>query len=151
MRRAPAFTNDELRAAPGAIFRVERVVAFQEVDAAGTVFFPRVLEYCSDAYIGLLCSRGVDLPRLIAERAYLAPLAHAEADYSGPMRFGDRVAVEVVASRPGSTSFALGFRVTAVPGGELCAVAHTVHVVVDPISFRPKELPAALREALRGG
>jgi 1,4-dihydroxy-2-naphthoyl-CoA hydrolase len=141
--RPNAFPRDELISFSGApIVSQTRPVRFQEVDAAGTIFFPRVLEYFSDAYQELLERAGIDTPRILRERAFAAPLAHAEADYLSPLFFGDTATVELLVARVGSSSVRFGHRVKK--GDAVAAIGSTVHVFVDGKTFKPTPVPAAL-------
>ncbi|WP_437290815.1 acyl-CoA thioesterase [Sorangium sp. So ce406] len=141
-----AFSVDELKQTAPRLAVERRAVRFQDVDAAGIVFYPRVLEYFSDAYMVALKERGIDLPGLIAGGALKLPLVHAEADYLLPLRFGDTVEVEVLAPKLGDTSFTVGYRVTTAGG--IAAVGQTVHVCIDGARFVPRPLPDDLRGAL---
>lgn len=123
------------------------VVRFQDVDAAGILFFARVFDYFHDAYVALLRSRGVPLESALADRAWAAPLRHAEADYRRPLRFGDRYAVVVAESELADTEFTLRYRVES--GGEVACEGLTHHVSVDASTFRRAPLPDSLRRALR--
>lgn len=120
---------------------------FQEVDAAGTVFFPRVLEYFADNYLQLLQLAGLDVPRMLRERSGAAPLAHAEASFVAPLFFGDAVSVELVRARVGGSSVTFGHRL--LKDGKLAAFGTTVHVFVDGWTFQKAPVPAALAEWLR--
>src|SRR5512145_2250396 len=85
------FDVEQLRKRPPESFAVERDVRFQDVDAAGIVFYPRVLEYFSDAFVAFLTANGTRLAEVLRERRWGAPLRHAEADYFKPLRYGDRI------------------------------------------------------------
>ena len=152
------FSQAALRTAVRVRHAEQRLVRFQDVDAAETIFFPRVLEYMSDTYVSFLFARGLDIPAALRARAYAAPIVHAEADYLRPMRFGDLVgcspamhkiyeAVEMVATAVSARSYAIGYRIrdaTGVP----TATGETLHVCVDGASFTPRRLPDELRDAL---
>lgn len=141
-----AYSLEELKRVEACIARERRPVRFQDVDAAGIVFYPRVLEYFSDAYMTALKERGVDVPDMLARGEVKLPLVHAEADYLAPLRFGEIIEVEVLAPKHGETSFSVGYRVTAA--GRVAAVGQTVHVCIDGATFKPRPLPDALRVAL---
>lgn len=126
-----------------ALASMRRTVKFQEVDAAGTIFFPRVLEYFADAYMEVLIKAGLDVPGMLRDKKLAAPLAHAEADFLRPLFFGDVVDVEVVALQAGKTSATFGHRIRDAKG-KAAAVGRTVHVFIDPVSFRPTPIPAGL-------
>ncbi|WP_437681363.1 acyl-CoA thioesterase [Sorangium sp. So ce131] len=141
-----AFSAEELKHAAPRLAVERRSVRFQDVDAAGIVFYPRVLEYFSDAYLAALKERGVDVPGMIAGGGIKLPLVHAEADYLLPLRYGDAIEVEVLAPKLGDTSFTVGYRVTTAGG--VAAVGQTVHVCIDGARFTPRPLPDDLRAAL---
>jgi len=149
MRHELPFTHDSLRAAATVHRADHRMARFHDVDAAATVFFPRYFDYASDLTIDYLLARGLDLPRIIREGAWAAPLAHVEADYAAPLRFGDRFVLELVALHAGRSSYAFGLRMRADDaGGRLLATLGVVHVCIDTATFRPTPLPDALRAAL---
>jgi 1,4-dihydroxy-2-naphthoyl-CoA hydrolase len=141
------FTRDELLSAPGGLQRMERRVRFQEVDAAGTIYYSRVFEYFGDVYIELLERGGVSVPDAMVKRDWFAPLVHAEAEYLAPMRFGDSVVVQIARVRCGTSAATVGYRITSA-GGQPLAVGHTVHVFVDGATFRPCPIPADVLAAL---
>lgn len=141
------FDKETLTKTGDALFSDARAVRFQDVDAAGIVFFPRVLEYMSDAYIGLLGARGIHLPRAIEAGDYRIPLVHAEADYLAPMRFGDPIRVQVVALDIGRSSFRVGYRIDH-EDGRAAAVGQTAHVCVGLPGFASIPIPEDLRAAL---
>jgi YbgC/YbaW family acyl-CoA thioester hydrolase len=121
---------------------------FQDIDAAGIVFYPRFFEYFHDAYVAFLDGRGCELHRAIAERRWAAPLKHVEADYLRPLRFGDRFAVGLVGVVITGSDVDVGYQV-ARPDGEVVAVGRTVHVWVDAQRFRRlAALPEDVRAAL---
>jgi YbgC/YbaW family acyl-CoA thioester hydrolase len=124
------------------------IVPFQDIDAAGIVFYARVFDYFHNAYVAHLISRGVSLPAVIAQGVWGAPLAHAEADYKLPLRFGDFVHAQVVSADVGESSVTLHHRI--VSGDDATRVyctGRTVHVVIDRKTFRPRPLPEELRNA----
>ncbi len=142
-----AFESEVLAGAVEVLFSEGRAVRFQDVDAAGIVFFPRVLEYLSDVYISFLTARGVHVPRSVEAGEYVIPLVHAEADYFAPMRFGDAILVDVVGVDIGRTSFRVGYRVRHADG-RVAAVGQTAHVTVGLPGFAPIPIPEDLRAAL---
>ena len=124
------------------------VVRFQDVDAAGVVFYARIFDYFHDAYVAFLRIRGVPLEEALSDRSWAAPLRHAEADYFRPLRFGDAFTVTLARVDLEETEFRIGYRVDR--GAEVACVGMTRHVSVDPETFRRVALPDALRRALGG-
>jgi 1,4-dihydroxy-2-naphthoyl-CoA hydrolase len=148
------FERDRLRQARGGAFVRERSIRFQDVDAAGIIFFPRALELCHDLYVEFLADAGQPL-HVALTGPWIAPIRHAEADYLKPLRFGDRFEVAIVAAHLGPsvppTEVTLGFRLACLPGREPAIIVQTVHTFVTRERFErtpvPEELVAALDAA----
>ena len=123
----------------------ERPVRFQDIDAAGIVFYARVFDYFHDAMFFHYEARGVSMAEILRDADWLLPIVHAEADYQAPMRFGEHVRVEIVRAELGKTSLSVYFAVRAVSAPEkVHAVGKTVSVCIDRTSFKPRELPEAV-------
>ena len=138
---------DAIAEAP--IFATDRSVAFQDVDAAGIVFFVRFFEYCHDVLFAFLGSRGIAMPEVLASGKWGAPLAHVEADYMIPLRFGDHFTVSITSVTIGGSSMRVSYRVSNARDKSVCS-AHMVHVFIDRTSMRPCPAPSDVREALKG-
>ncbi len=145
------FERDRLRQARGGSFARERAIRFQEVDAAGIIFYPRALELCHDLYVEFLADAGHPLHQALAG-PWLAPVRHAEADYLKPLRFGDRVEVAIVAAHLGPsvppTEVTLGFRIAVLPSREPAIIVQSVHTFVTRERFERTPVPEELIIAL---
>ena len=126
-----------------------REVRFQDVDAAGIVFYARAFDFFHDAYVSFLRARGAPLEEAVRDRSWVAPLRHAEADYLRPLRFGDRIRVAIVNVALEETEYTVAYRID-VDGEPACA-GRTRHVAVDPETFKRTRVPDPLRRALAGG
>jgi len=140
-------SSQELAEAKSTLFSEEKLVRFQDVDAAGIIFFARVFDYFHDTFVNMLPTLGLDMPNLV-KGSYKLPLVHAEADYLGPMRFGDRVVVDVVKADLSDRSIRVGYRIRSLEGRPL-AIGHLVHVCVDSSTFRSMVLPDELQAAFK--
>lgn len=121
-------------------------MAFQDVDAAGIVFFARIFEYAHDVYAGLLAEAGHDLAGVLRQAQWAAPIRHAEADYLRPLRFGDEFEIAIVRAHFAPSELTLGTRLAV--GDQPVALVQTVHTFVDRKSFERTEIPEALRQAI---
>lgn len=142
------FDPEALVAAAEVLRSEPRVVRFQDVDAASTVFYPRFFEYASDVYVAHLDTAGIKLRSLLESRSLAIPLRRAESDFRHPLFFSDRFVTELVAARVGGTSFSLGFRIVSEDRARVHAVLQTVHVCLDLGTGRPTPVPDAIRRAL---
>ena len=133
------------------IYSVNRTVKLQDIDAAGIVFFPRFLEYCHDAYFELLMSSGIDLPQSIPNGEYILPLVHTQADFKGPLRFGDEIIVSVDGAVKKKSSYTVSYSIYRNDASRtLCCTAKTVHATISRTTFKPlKHVPEEIMTALK--
>lgn len=118
-----------------------RRVRFQDVDAAGVIFFAAVFEYCHDLYVEYLDAHGVSLVEVLKQRQWAAPIRHAEADYLRPLRFGDEIAVSLPVAHLAESELTLGYRITLGASREVAVVAQSVHTFVSLPDFKRCALP----------
>ena len=144
------FTRDELLSAPSR-FSHRREIRFQDIDAAGIMFYARFFDLFHDVYAEYLAANGAPLPAVIREGKWAAPLVHAEADYLAPLRFGDGVEVALTGGLLEGSRLQLGYRITR-GDGVVSALGQTVHVFVAVATFKktapPPEALAALAPLL---
>jgi 1,4-dihydroxy-2-naphthoyl-CoA hydrolase len=129
------------------VYQYRLTVPFQDIDAAGMVFYAHLFRYVHEAYEHFMKAAACPLDEVLADGSYLLPLVHAAADYSRPMRHADQLLIELQLKRLGRTSFTLSYRVLAEDRLEHARL-ETVHVALDSTTQRPMELPDRLRAAL---
>jgi 1,4-dihydroxy-2-naphthoyl-CoA hydrolase len=133
------------------LFAMPRTVRFQDIDAAGILFYARAFEYFHDAYLALLEDRGIDVPARIRERTWGAPLGHAEADFKAPMRYGDRIVVDIDGGTIGKTSLTVAYTVrSATDPTRVFCTGKTVHIFIEVPSLKPRDVPDEVRTAFAG-
>ena len=130
-------------------FARSRAIRFQEVDAAGIIFYPVVLEYCHDVYVEFLAVHATPLAEVLRERSWAAPIRHAEADYLMPLRFGDHVDVCLALAHLERSEVTLGYRVLFHQSAKVAAVAQTVHTFVALPQFKRTDIPDQLARAFQ--
>jgi 1,4-dihydroxy-2-naphthoyl-CoA hydrolase len=126
-----------------AIFSAHRTVRFQDIDAAGIIFFAKVFEFFHDAYVECLEHHQISLPKVLASNTWIAPLVHAECDYKQPMRFGDQITVELSGAQVKERSMTVEY--TIRDADKIFATGKTVHVFLDKTSMRPCPIPDDVR------
>ncbi|MEK7348444.1 MAG: acyl-CoA thioesterase [Candidatus Eisenbacteria bacterium] len=124
-------------------------VRFQDVDAAGVLFFGRVYDYLHLAYEEFWVSGGVDRAYFFAGAPWVVPIAHSEADYKAPIRHGDTITVTIDVVKVGRASFELRYGVTGAGGpADRRVAARTVHAFATREAegrLKPTAIPAELR------
>ena len=142
------FDREELKLSRPQAYVDRRAIRFQDIDAAGIIFYPRVLEMFHDTYGSFLAFAGSPLPEVLQAAKWLAPVRHAEADYFKPLRFGDPVTVEICRAHLSETEATLGYRIARQDGGEVCVVGQVVHTFVERATFKRTPIPEGVRRAL---
>lgn len=148
------FDKKELTATQGEISVSEIPVRFQDVDAAGVVFFGRFFDYVHQAYEEFLASTGESLAEVLAKRGWAAPLKHVEADYFSPLIYGDVVRVRLVAAVVDTSEIHLGWcleKLTKDGKKRTSAALQTLHAFVSLPDFQKIPVPSNVVAALNAG
>lgn len=122
-------------------------VGMASADPAGVLFYPALFQHAHDAYEAFMRENEMALDAMLAEGRYALPIAHAEADYRRPLRHGSAVRVTVAISKLGESSFTVDFDFRDDSGGS-CAVARSVHVLIDRATGARSPIPEAWRRRL---
>lgn len=133
---------------------LERRVRFEDVDAAGLVFFPVFLAYAHEAMEHFFDELEGGYSALILKRRVGLPAVHIESDFRAPLRYGDCMRIETTVARLGTRSLVMRYRFfrstgpgAAAAPGELCAeVRHTV-VTTNLDELRSCDMPSDVRAA----
>jgi len=120
---------------------------FYEIDRAGIVFFGRFFEYCHAAYEEMFVAAFGGLEDIFRRADWGTPLVHAEADFTRPVRLGDRLKVVVGVERLTERSVTFVYEVLGEDRSPR-AKLRTVHAFIDPKTFKPRSAPPEFREGL---
>ncbi|AKV01749.1 4-hydroxybenzoyl-CoA thioesterase family active site protein [Labilithrix luteola] len=126
----------------------ERPVRFEDVDAAGIVFFGRFMNYAHEAmehFFGGVAGGYVDL---ITRRKIGFPAVHVTCDFRSPLRYGDVVRIAVSVAKIGNTSSTLRYEFTRADNGASVALMEHVTVASDLVSLQKLALPDDVRAHL---
>lgn len=120
-------------------------VRFQEVDRIGIINYPRVFFAVQNGIEDLLIEIEHPYHRLIPEEKIAVPTVHAEADYTGQIKHGDLVEVEIT---PAVGQSSITFEATGFVDGEPKFTAVQKQVTVDAETADPISVPEGLRTGL---
>lgn len=115
-------------------------------DAAGVLFYPRLLEIEQDLFERWLEAGGFSLREMLDRRLTPTPVVHCEADYRLPIRPGDRIGAQLAGVGIGRTGYTLAWNFSRA--GELAASVRVKRVAIDPTIGGSTDLPEALRHWL---
>jgi 1,4-dihydroxy-2-naphthoyl-CoA hydrolase len=118
-------------------------IMFHDVDAAGTAYYPRLVDLCHCAFESFFNARvGTPYSKVIASGVGF-PTVRFEVDFVSPIRHGDTIEITVRVLEVGRTSVTLGYE--ARRGRTVLYKARNVVVVVDLESMTKRELKGAMR------
>jgi 4-hydroxybenzoyl-CoA thioesterase len=126
----------------------ERPIKFEDVDAAGIVFFARFVTYAHEAMEHFFSSLEGGYPKLIMERRVGLPAVHLDVSFKAPARYGDTLRIETSVGRVGNRSAVLKYRMILVGSEKVAAeIAHTV-VLSDLRTITSCDMPEDVRARL---
>jgi len=128
------------------MFSYSAKIKMHHIDAAGSMFFGSYFQLVHDAYESFLEYLTFDA-KYIFEGDMLIPIVHAEADYTNPVKLGDKLTIELAIENIGRSSFALSYNML----NQNCEpVAHikTTHVTILRSTKKPISIPKEFRESL---
>jgi len=132
-------------------FHTTLIVRFGDVDSAGIVYYPRYPHYL---HVGMERffqeALGIDYADLTVGQKFGLPTVRLEVDYRSPLRYGDRVDMEIEIGRIGTTSVEWLYTLRREADGEIAGTARTVTVATDLATIEKMEVPVWLREAIGG-
>jgi 4-hydroxybenzoyl-CoA thioesterase len=125
----------------------ERAVRFEEVDAAGIVYFAHIVSYAHEAMENLFGALDGGYAGLIMRRRTGLPAVRLVAEFHAPLRYGDRMRIETEVTRLGNRSVTFSHRIRGGGGAVCAAISHTV-VITDLDTLRSCAMPADIRALL---
>jgi 4-hydroxybenzoyl-CoA thioesterase len=124
----------------------ELTVRFPDVDYARVVYYPRFFDYSHQVFEDFFAAEvGLPYARMLQDRKLGFPSVHASADFSGPLRFGDLVRIEMSTDAIGDKSITSRYRFSV--STRPCAELKIVTAVVDLDRFAGVPVPDDVRAA----
>jgi 1,4-dihydroxy-2-naphthoyl-CoA hydrolase len=129
------------------MFSYPVTVQLHHTDAYGIIFFANQFVLCHGCFQAYLEQAGVPLPPTRAQATELLVIVRAESDYQAPVHLGDKLRIDYVCERLGTTSVTNCFTLTNQQDIVVGRV-RTVHVFIDSVSNQKRTIPDAWRTAL---
>jgi len=128
------------------VFTTSILVRFGDLDAAGIAYYPNLANFLQESFEDFFAGHvGRPYPEVFREGLGL-PTVKLEMEFLSPIRYGDRVDIEVTVEAVGRSSLVV--RYAAAVKGKPVFRASNVVVVVDMKTFRPTPIPPWLRDRL---
>ena len=133
-------------------FSVQIPIRFADVDAAGIVYYPRLLHICHQAFEECFQQRGpMPYHRWTRDHGLGFPTRELEAEFTAPVIYSDPVQVDVATSDVGRSSVCFHFVGQQSQGDgdpKVCFEASVTKVCCSIEGMTPVEIPADIREFL---
>jgi 4-hydroxybenzoyl-CoA thioesterase len=126
----------------------ERVVRFEDVDAAGIVFFARYASIAHEAVEHFFGALEGGYPGLINRRKIGLPIVRLEAEYHSSLRYGDIASIETSCRKIGRTSAVIvsDFRLSKTPSS--CATVVLTVACASLVTMESCPMPDDVRTHL---
>ncbi|MCB1878139.1 MAG: tol-pal system-associated acyl-CoA thioesterase [Chromatiales bacterium] len=131
-------------------FRWPVRVYYEDTDSGGVVYYANYLKFMERARTEWLRSLGFEQDELIREQGLIFAVRDANLHFVRPARFNDLLQVTCVVGEPRGASLVFDQQVLA-QGEEdkvFCRGRVTV-VCLDAATFRPRPIPAEMRDRIR--
>ncbi|MDB9494924.1 thioesterase family protein [Spirulina major CS-329] len=124
------------------LFRYTCTVPLGATDAAGVIYFARLFDLCHAAYEAAFIAAGLSLRQWFESGAIALPIVHCDAQFKQPIRWCDRLQIDLHTDTLSPTAFQLRYTLyTLDPEPVLAAIATTKHVSIDPTRRQRALLP----------
>ena len=129
------------------VYHYPITIPFQDIDAAGVLFFAHLFRYAHEAYEKFMSDHDHALTDIIKEGECLLPLVHAKADYRKPIRHFETITIALQVKKVGKSSFTLHYHFYD-DSGALRAEVETVHTALEASGHQPIPIPESLHAIL---
>jgi len=129
------------------IFSAEFDVRFGDIDHARVVYYPRFFHYFHQAFEEWFGrALGVTYPDLVLRENVGYPSVRVETEFLSPLRYGDRIRVDLELLEIGRASITVGYTLVRLGDGAVSARATIKNVAIDNDSFQPVAISETWRE-----
>lgn len=126
----------------------DREVAFEDVDAAGIVYFARLIGFAHGALERLFDDAPGGYRAIITKRGIGFPAVHVTTDFLAPIRYGDTARIVATVRKLGTTSLHAHFAMTRTSDGVAIATTTHIHVCTTLATMKKLSFPDDIRAAL---
>jgi len=128
-------------------YSTEFPIRFGEIDHARVVYYPRFYHIFHRAFENWFDEAlGLRYAEIVGPRNMGFPSVHVETDFLKPLRYGERVRIEIDLTKIGTRSITCSYKAYRLPDGELAARASITTVCIDNDSFKAVHIPDDIRE-----
>ncbi|MFO8040526.1 MAG: thioesterase family protein [Sodalinema sp.] len=126
----------------------QHTIRLEDTDAAGVVYFARLLSICHYAYEAAIAQAGVNLAQLLAQGELAIPIVEAHIRFLAPLYWGDEVTIELVPKTIEASQFQVNYTIYKLGSDRPVSQASTHHVCINPKTRQRQPLTPQLAQWL---
>lgn len=130
-------------------FVYPKTIHLADTDAAGVVYFAKLLEICHEGYEESLAEFGINLQELVQKFTVAIPIVHAEADFFRPIFWRDRVILNLTPILLSETEFEVSYSLRKEDSDKALATGMTRHVCINSQTRKRVALPTPIQDWLQ--
>lgn len=128
-------------------------IRLEDTDAAGVVYFARLLSICHYAYEAAIAQAGINLAQVLAEGELAIPIIEAQIRFFAPLCLGDEITIKVVPKTIEASQFQVDYSIYTPRdkhgGDRPVSQASTHHVCINPKTRQRQPLTPQLTQWLQ--
>lgn len=129
-------------------FTYSRTVHLSDTDAAGVVYFARLVSMCHEAYEESLVAEGVTLKSFFHDTTAV-PIVRAEINFFRPLYSGDKLLIELIPNQLSENEFEVAYQILRASSPEKAvAKAITRHVCINASTRQRVPIPELIQQWL---
>lgn len=128
------------------MFLFNSVINFYDCDPAGIMFYANILKICHQAFESFILSFNLSFD-YFSDKNLAFPIIHCEANYDLPIKFKDKIFVEIKVTQLKTSSFEISYLIKNEYENILASVK-TVHICVGTAKWKKNILPEELKNYL---
>ncbi len=128
------------------MFYIQKRINFYDCDPAGIFFFARVYELCHSAYEEMIESFNLKEDFWTNDN-FIVPILKSEASYHKPVKYADKISVEISVGNLKTSSFELDYEIKNI-NNEVCTKVKTVHIFVDKKTWKKTKIVEDVKRGL---
>lgn len=114
---------------------------FRETDAVGIMYFANIFSIAHDTFEEFLLHMGYTWKEWFAQKDFIMPIRHTEADYRAPFFPGQDYLIRCQVDRMGETSFTMIYEFYNADKTQLHAIARMTHAFADAKTKKKTAIP----------
>lgn len=128
-------------------YSTEFTVRFGEIDPARVVYYPRFFHYFHQAFESWFENAlGVPYGKVLEDHNIGFPSVHVETDFKRPLRYGEKVRIDIDLLEIGKRSITLLYTAVRLPDGKVSAVSTIKTAAIRNDTFKSVDIPDDWRE-----